>query len=310
MYFPFLRGKKYELNAISELSNAIVKSKKVIPIIEPVNLNSTTLRIIIELNEENVPLVFIINPQDGDLKNEPADVFQSLINDISNHESFVLGYFITGDTTYQNIVTTMQKFSSFRFAFIHLTNSKIRDELTLLNKEVAYNIFIDDKVSTSYKNLFKSSSRVLIKDSYNAEARNADYCDDEYFSDLFSSFSSEYYGYGDYQIVGSEYRETGGPAYAVALHFTYLKEQNGDEVWIRHFISDDRKTTANVQGKYFQALAKLVDFAENQYNNTPETIGTREFKNNLKSEEYHGLGYPKKLSIKHHIELMINLLSN
>lgn len=90
----------------------------------------------------------------------------------------------------------------------------------------------------------------------------------------------------------------------VALHLTYLKD---NDIWIRHFVSDDKVGTTNVQGKYFQALRKLVDFLDH-YNGTPETIGAKQFRENLADGVFHQLGYPKKLSIKHHVELMIQLL--
>lgn len=310
MYFPFIRGKKNELLAIYELSTQMAFSKLLTPIIEPVNLNPTTRNYIPKLiDESSVPIVFIMNPQNGDFAGFPSSHFKSLLDDIINRKLLTLGYYITEKTSYDEILNIMNEFSAFNFAFIHLSNSKIRDKLQYLTERIAYNIFIDDKVSTSYKNLFRNTKRILIKDSFNTEVRNADYCDDEYYSELFSTFNPDYYGFGDYQIVGSNYRESGGPAYAVALHLTYLKEHYGDEVWIRHFLSDDKQTTANVQGKYFQALRKLVDFLD-RYNNTPETFAMIEYRKNNEDEIYHGLGYPKKLSIMHHIQLMIQLLSS
>lgn len=154
--------------------------------------------------------------------------------------------------------------------------------------------------------LLEEKKRVIIKDSFNRLSRNADYVPDEYFSDLFSTYKPDFYGFGDFQIVGVG-TGGGGPAHAVALHLTYLKEPNGQEIWVRHFVSDDKLGTSNVQGKYFQALRKLVTFL-NQYSNTPETIGAREYRENLIDGVFHQLGYPKKLSMKHHIELMIQVL--
>lgn len=36
MYFPYLRGKQYELLAVKELSGLLGEQQKVVPIIEPV----------------------------------------------------------------------------------------------------------------------------------------------------------------------------------------------------------------------------------------------------------------------------------
>lgn len=306
MYFPFLRGKKFELQAISESTSLIVETSKIIPIIEPMNLNSTTRRIIPELNESEVPLIFIINPQVGELLEKGSDIFHSLLEVIENKHLLTLGYYITENTTIVEIQSIMNIFAEYSFAFIHITNSRLRNELANINERISYHIFIDGRVSSAYQNAFRDKLRVIIKDCFNAQARNVDYEDDEYFSELFSTYTPDFFGFGDYQIVGSNIGG-GGPAHAVALHLTYLKEPQGEEIWVRHFISDDTETPANVQGKYFQALNKLVTFLDD-YDNTPETIGAIEYRANLEDGNYHGLGFPKKLSMKHHFELMTQLV--
>lgn len=307
MYFPFLRGKKYELQTISELTALIVETSRVTPIIEPVNLNAFTRRIIPEINQARVPFVFIINPQVGDLTEEEPEVFQSLLNATMNRQLITLGYVITESTTIDDIHSTMNTFADYHFAFIHTTNSRIRDEIAGINERVRFHIFMDSRVSSAYQNAFNDKARILVKDCFNAQARNADYDDDEYFAELFSTYeSNDYFGFGDFQIVGAGI-SGGGPAHAVALHFTYLKDLGGQEIWVKHFISDDTETPANVQGKYFQALRKLVNFL-NVYINTPETVGAGEYRRNHMDGAFHGLGYPKKLSMKHHIELMTHLL--
>lgn len=306
MYFPFLKGKQNELFAVSELASLIQETQKVIPIFEPINLNSTIRRLLPEINSSGVPFILIVNPQTGDLSNSGYEVYRSLLDAIDNKQLVTLGYFITHTTSMEEILQVMSHYSEFQFAFIHTTNSSIRDSLAIMIDKINYHIFIDGKVSTSYLNAYRNKNRVIIKDPFIRLSRNADYKQDEYFSDLFSTYATDYYGFGDYQTVGSG-TSGGGPAHAVALHLTYLKEPNGLEIWVRHFVSDDTVGTSNVQGKYFQALRKLVAFLD-QYNNTQETRGAQEYRDNLVDGVFHQLGFPKKLSIKHHIELMIQLL--
>ncbi len=64
-------------------------------------------------------------------------------------------------------------------------------------------------------------------------------------------------------------------------------------------------STANVQGKYFQALDKLIKFFDS-FNNHIETLAAKNYRDNNADQEYHGLGYPKRISIKNHIELLAN----
>jgi hypothetical protein len=306
MYFPFLRGKKYELQTLSELAPLIKNTGKVTPILEPLNLNPTTRRILPELNAAGVPFVFMINPQVGDLTDKPPDIFRPIIETLKMDNLLTLGYFINKDTTIEKITSLMEAFPTHSFAFVHTVNSKTHAELVKIKDRVRYHVFMDGRVSSSYLDGFKDSARILIKDCFNAQNRNADYDDDEFFSELFFTYKPTFYGFGDFLITGSGLTG-GGPAHAVALHLTYLKEPAGKEIWIRHFISDDTKTAANVEGKYFQALRKLVKFLD-EYTNTAETIGAHEYRLNFSDEKFHNLGYPKKLSMKHHIELITQII--
>lgn len=306
MYFPMLRGKQHELFALHELSNVIVKSKKVTPIIEPDNLNATTAKMLPLLNDAGVPIVLVVNPQFGKLKGTKPDSFKSLIESMDNKSIVTIGYFIADDTSFQDIQLAMNTYANYSFAFIHITNSSIKEQLLKLQDRDKYHMFIDGRVSSSYQAAFVHKNRVLIKDSFNAKNRNVDYPSDEYFSDLFFTYRKDFFGFGDFQIIGSR-KDGGGPAYAVAIHFTYLKEPGGQDLWVKHFISDDTQTTANVQGKYFQALRKLINFL-NSYSNTPETLGATDFRNNQKSENFPGLGMVKRWSLKHHIEIMTQLI--
>lgn len=72
MYFPYIRGKKYELLALSESAEGIKNSGKIFPVIEPVRRNpqalSRTLRV---FQERSIPYILIVNPSVGQLKDRP-----------------------------------------------------------------------------------------------------------------------------------------------------------------------------------------------------------------------------------------------
>ena len=46
MYFPYLRGRQFELIALRELVEKGVLSSRIVPIIEPVKLSSTLIKTI------------------------------------------------------------------------------------------------------------------------------------------------------------------------------------------------------------------------------------------------------------------------
>lgn len=62
MYFPYLRGRQFELIALRELVEKDVLSSKIIPVIEPVKLSSTLLKTIEMYGNNNKKLAFITNP--------------------------------------------------------------------------------------------------------------------------------------------------------------------------------------------------------------------------------------------------------
>ena len=135
------------------------------------------------------------------------------------------------------------------------------------------------------------------------KGKNEDYPDNEFFSDLHLVYDEEHYkGFGDFLIVGDTYSPTGGPAYAVAIHLTYI--DNDEEIWVKHFVSDTNGTPVDPAGKFIEALEKLVRYVDSDESEIFESEALAEFKDLYKNKNFPGLGYVKKLSMKHHIELI------
>ena len=65
-------------------------------------------------------------------------------------------------------------------------------------------------------------------------------------------------GFGDFLIVGDEYSESGGPAYTIAIHLTYIDFDQDEAMHVRHFLSDRQDTPKDPGGKFSEALTKLV----------------------------------------------------
>src|SRR5690625_819300 len=74
MYFPYLRGRQYELIAIRDLLEKELLSEKIIPIIEPIKPNTTLLKTLEAFVERGRKIGFIINPEVG----RYAEEFDSL----------------------------------------------------------------------------------------------------------------------------------------------------------------------------------------------------------------------------------------
>ena len=72
MYFPYLRGRQYELLALRELAQGGLLGSHVVPVVEPLKTTSTFNGTLKVFNEKNQPLALIVNPAVGDLSSSNA----------------------------------------------------------------------------------------------------------------------------------------------------------------------------------------------------------------------------------------------
>ena len=69
MYFPFLRGKQFELLALRELTALPLDHTKVSPIIEPLKADTKSIITMAKQMPKNLQIQVIVNPEYGELKN-------------------------------------------------------------------------------------------------------------------------------------------------------------------------------------------------------------------------------------------------
>ena len=110
-YFPFLRGKQHELLAVRNLASSIAKHGRVVPIIEPVNANSTT-RISIELFiEKSMPFLFICNPIHGDFNDNAAGRNTDTINQaLIEYDNWTPSLYVDQQTAVQELRVFIDKY--------------------------------------------------------------------------------------------------------------------------------------------------------------------------------------------------------
>ena len=166
------------------------------------------------------------------------------------------------------------------------------------------NAFIEDHAKLLYRKHFDQSTRILVRDGFKRQ-RNADYPAMEEFSDLHVTYRDlGMTGFGDFLIVGDVYSEGGGPAYAVAIHLTFIDPDKDNVMYIYHFVSDTKDTPTDPAGKFAQALAKLITKLDSGTSHILETNAIKELLDFHAKGHFPGLGYVKKLSMKHHIETL------
>jgi hypothetical protein len=309
MYHPYLRGKQNELILLRENAK-LLSSAGMVPIIEPVKKNLAPLEKALEnLTKENVPFILIVNPRHGDFKNDSLSLFSNLIDTtLKDYEQLCLGYIVDAESTLLDIKSFLDDNTHINHAFIHNGYPKAKELGLLVNQfdNVKKHIFLDDQIL--YRKQFSKEDvkKVLIKDGFQKN-RNKDYPEVEIFSELHLTYNElGLNGFGDFLIVGDEYSESGGPAYAVAIHLTYLNEDK--VMYIRHFVSDRNDTPTDPAGKFAEALSKLVARVEED-ELIEKSKAYKQYKDFHDRGHFPGLGYVKKLSMQHHIETLAKFLS-
>ncbi|TDF85197.1 sce7725 family protein [Pseudomonas sp. H9] len=300
MYYPILRGKQFELIALRELATTL-SPEFVTPLIEPVRANLKPLSVTINtLFENGITPIVIINPTLGDFASSSEDLYQE-IQSLSPNK-------FTPCIKTKNINTQFTElFKTYKDdAVIFLENSVDKAMISALNE--AKLVFINqEKVASNAIPMLNKV--VLYKNSFNKQARNADYGARSFYSNLHIEYAktSNAVGFGDYTILSEDYSESGGPAYVVTIHLSYIDSEEFDAMYVRHFSSFDDESPTNPGGKFKDALKKLVIHVSENPTDFYMSHGLRGLLE-LDNKSFPGLGQVKKLSLKHHVETIVDYI--
>jgi hypothetical protein len=306
MYFPYLRGRQYELLALRELVSKNLLDYHIIPIVEPIKLTATFDSTLKAFKDAGLPIAIIFNPAVGDLASMP-DVTTQLLPYLENNTCIIPSVLMNRNA--ENALTEMEDRSD-------ITNDKIlailndHDSLDIYKKLFAnvvpqFTLFRDERQIRRTVN----KNKVLFEDRFNKQKRNEDYSnyEDEFFSEDHLFYNEEgYIGFGDYSIIGDEFTEGGFAPKAVAIHIVYFADNNS--LRIRHLVSDTNIDISDTAGKCHEAITKLVHWYQDELQ-TQETSALTIFLDYYQKGGFPGLPILKKLSIMHHLELMGKYLS-
>lgn len=311
MYFPYLRGKQYELIALRNMASLMSRKRhRVSPIIEPVKKATQPLaKCLRELAELNINFSVIINPSVGELSSEGGYevILDCLREELWNYNNFQIAFIINSEKSWGIVYDALSQvdFDYNGITLIHNTQfSDITDRINSLPK-VTFNI-VNNKTSRRYHRSFSDKTKVSFEDYFISKNRNADYAAvvDEMFSDEYKYYREENFaGFCDYLTLGAAYSEGGFMPTAVAFHITY-KAVDG-AIRIHHFVSDTNNESIDAAAKFAEALHKMITWLSYVTHNTK---AVEEFKQLHLNKHFPGLGTIKRLAIENHIELIINLL--
>ena len=311
MYYPYLRGRQFELIALREFALQHGDTNNVIPIIEPVKNTFNSMKLAIpKLIEGNVKFALILNPNEGDFNNGSNTIHlitEELKTELADTSKWIPSFLLTNN--YQMVTDFINE---FWFQNVMLICSDITDSSNEQFEELVMMPqvkFIVSKENRTLLRKLKNKDKILIRldDNFNAQKRNKDYLsvpEEKFTEDHLYYKDDNYGGFSDYTILVSDFTEGGGAPYAVSIHLTY--EKTNKEVWVRHFTSETNDDIANIQGKFAEAAAKAIQFLDEK---SIFTIASNELRHYYQEGKYPGLGMVKKISIKNHMELMNNIIN-
>jgi hypothetical protein len=252
----------------------------------------------------------IVNPYHGDHREDGADISALLQKDYVGNDSIGVGVLLKDDMSLAEALACCERHQDHRITFVHagFTQPKALAEALGGGLAATRNIFFEH-CGLLYRKQFQGSHRVLLRDGFKRR-RNRDHPLLELFSDLNVTYQEEgMNGFGDFLIVGDEYSETGGPAYAVAINLTFIDPDQDEAMFIYHFVSTRQDTPTDPAGKFAEALAKMISKLDSGTSKVLETAAVGEFRQLRAKGHFPGLGYVKKLSMKHHIETLADFLT-
>lgn len=309
MYFPYLRGKQFELKALRDYSAENRNEQQIHPIIEPVNQSINALSLAIDqLKANGMKFSIIMNPNDGDFKHKTVsfDILLSKPELAVTDDVWIPAYLYQGHALELDKEITESVWNRVILVFKTCADVDNPDVATLISNAKVTTVInnFGKTVSRRVKKAIKDAGKSLVcfEDCFVNRKRNADYlsAEDEPFSEMFCYWQEEGFdGFGDYTSLPSEYAEGGMLPYALAIHLTYLKSE--DQIYVHHFVSDSNYDQSNIKGKFYEAASKIEPFFENRIHTA--SIDELILRAN-NSDGYPGLGYLKKISVKNHLELI------
>ena len=313
MYYPYLREKKYELKALREFSAEHPLQATITPILEPVKGQPNALAMAMdEMLDNGLRFALILNPSDGDFKHATVhfDMWEQHKRLNVDRTSWIPAFLYKGNNASEIINALEDK---------HLQNVMIIFRSCMdIDDANAWSVVRDERVEYIVNAFGNTVSRRLkaqladlgkqiirLDDCFESKVRNADYAlepDVAFSEEPFYYREDGFHGYSDYTTLPKEFVEGGMLPYALAIHFSYLR--NNDQVFVHHFVSDSNRTNSDVRGKFREAAMKIEPF----FAGRKRTAAVQEMIEKANDPDgYPGLGYIKKLSIKNHLELIMSL---
>ena len=186
MYFPYFRGKQFELVAVRESAELLAQSGFV-PIIEPVKETLNGLdRALEAICSEKGAAIVIVNPDYGDHAGNGKEISKFLNDGFLENKTINAGILLNANMSVDEAMELYQKHVKHSPVFVHAGFAHAKALAQSLGDDLAetQNVLIEKQCGGKlYWRHFRGSKRNLLRDGF-VKRRNADHPESERFSDL------------------------------------------------------------------------------------------------------------------------------
>lgn len=300
IYYPYLRGRMYDLLALKELVEQNRLSKQIIPIIEPVRDSKELLQTVETLIKFEQPFSVIANPQVSVYGLNDTKLYP--LPDMSKLDFYYPSAILAADFSSDFVKTTSKQQSILVVKDYELL--KAYQESKVL--QTVDKVLIPD-VARMQRIVSHKVAKLTDPLTFVKHVEDYQLLEDEFFEPADWYYQvDDFNGFGDYSMVGHVYFDKGMPSRAIALHLIYVTKDGS--LRIHHFVSDSNEKMSGQKQKFFEALNKMVIWCTENISGLNQTPALEELLSYAQHDKFPGLGTVKKLSLMHHFELMSRLL--
>lgn len=286
MYYPYFRGKQFDLLALKTLIEEERLSKKIIPIIEPVK-NSPTLKKFLALTQTKNHFIFIIeNPQAGDFLKEEG---YTELQELDMPKAAII------DQSLETMALVPELLVVFESSPVLMSDWQVSTSKVLVHEE--------------FRLLQKIQGELILsEDPFTRLPRTSFYLEkeDELFSNTHLTFHKKgFIGFSDFSIDSRIYYDQSYPSPILSLHLVYFE---GGNLRIHHFLSEEELPSQ--KQKFMDLMNKITSFGIDKLCGEQPTLGLQLLLENQAQDKFPGMGVMRKAAVMHHMELMSRYLDH
>lgn len=176
MYYPYFRGKQFELITIRETAGVMAQAGFV-PIIEPVKETLKGLHKALQtVCEADGKAIVIVNPYVGDHQDNGTGITGLLAQEFAENAAISAGILLRDDMDVEEVYALFEAHAAHNPVFVHAGFGKqkaLADQLGVGLKDTRH-VFIEKHASTLYRKPFSAARRVLMRDGFE-KLKNSEY---------------------------------------------------------------------------------------------------------------------------------------